>query len=234
MPAGEYVAVFTNAAADPLTNYFSHNFPTFTGDSPNTRNERDPRAPGALGGLDPRETIMWSTTGGRSWVFGAPVGDGDLYGYYAARENKRVPWYGWQEAPGRPARAQQPFNGYGAPARSPVLHLRAGRTKRLTRAGGWGDGSALGVVTVTTAAGRASTTRALGAGMDERPAAPAAARPRGRDVHDLRERLGPARARRRLRRRDLRRAAVVDRRRGQRSRPALRRLVVGRAETFAR
>ena len=84
----------------------------------------------------------------------------------AARENMRVPWYGWQEAPGRPARAQQPFNGYGAPARSPVLHLRAGRTKRLTRAGGWGDGSALGVVTVTTAAGRASTTRALGAGME--------------------------------------------------------------------
>ncbi len=165
IPAGEYVAVFGNAARDPEVDYFSHNFPTYEGDSPNTRNERDRRAPGALGGLDPRETIMWSSTGGASWVFGSAVGDGDLYGYYPAREHRRVPWYGWQEAPGRKARYQQPFNGYGAPARGPVLRLRAARTTRLTRAGGLGAGAGAGVVTVTTRAGRARTTRALGPGL---------------------------------------------------------------------
>jgi hypothetical protein len=162
--AGEYVAVFANAAANPDVDYFSHNFPTFDGASPNTRNERDPRAPGALGGLDPRETIMWSTSGGRSWVFGSLVGDGEPYGYYPARENRRVPWYGWQEAPGQKARYQQPFNQYGAPVRRPVLRLRAPRALRLTRAGGWGAGAGVGVVTVT-AGGRRARTRPLGTGL---------------------------------------------------------------------
>jgi hypothetical protein len=170
VPAGEYVVVIGNASRRPGVHYFSTNLPTHTGSAPNTRNERDPDAPGALGGLDPRETVMWSTSGGRSWVFGSQVGRGALFGYYNAGDNRRIPWYGWQVKKGERAIPQQPFNGYGSLEKSPRLRVKASAATTLTRAGGFTRSPGrVGTITVRTDAGSATTTRSLGRGLGSAP-----------------------------------------------------------------
>jgi len=170
VPAGEYVAVFGNSSARPAVHFFSTNLPTTVGGGPNVRDERDPAAPGALGGLDPRETVMWSRNRGASWVFGSRVGDGPLFGYYDAGRHRRLPWYGWQEKKGERAVPGQPFNGYGPLEKSPTLRVKAGSSTTLTRAGGFSSSPGrIGTVTVETRAGRATTTQSLGRGLASAP-----------------------------------------------------------------
>ena len=170
VPAGEYVAVFGNSSRRPNVHFFSTNLPTTIGGGPNVRNERRADATGALGGLDPRETVMWSTSRGSSWVFGSQVGRGALFGYYNAGQNRRLPWYGWQEKKGQRAVPQQPFNGYGPLHKGPTLRVTAGAAATLTRAGGFSESPGrIGTVTVQTAAGRATTTTSLGRGLESAP-----------------------------------------------------------------
>ena len=73
----EYATVIRNDDPDPTHNYSSANFLyTATGLlGANARNERDPNAPDAYYGLDPRELVGYSQDAGHSWSLpGGPYG----------------------------------------------------------------------------------------------------------------------------------------------------------------
>jgi hypothetical protein len=73
----EYATVVRNIDPAPSANYFSQNFLwTDRGVAgANGRNERDPQAPDAYYGLDPRELVGFSTDGGTTWALpGGPYG----------------------------------------------------------------------------------------------------------------------------------------------------------------
>ena len=108
-----YAVVFANADPDPMQNSFSTNLPATKQSvaGPNGTNTLDPDAPGAVAGLDPRETTTWTVDGGSSWRWGYQVGGGeDIFTYYAASPvsdgGPRMPWYGWQTSPSAAAAFQ--------------------------------------------------------------------------------------------------------------------------------
>ena len=92
-----YAMVYSNVSPDPANNYFSTNSPTMKESEvgPNGRNNLDPNAPGAIGGLDAREAVAWSTDAGSSWVWGRLVGQGYYTGSATSDDGTRLPWYAW-------------------------------------------------------------------------------------------------------------------------------------------
>jgi hypothetical protein len=68
----EFATVVRNVDPNPLTNYFSLNTLYDSSDivGANGRNTRSPKAKDVYYGLDPRELVVVSSTGGRTWRFG--------------------------------------------------------------------------------------------------------------------------------------------------------------------
>jgi hypothetical protein len=68
----EFATVVRNADADPMHNYFSVNtlYEAAGVAGANGRNTRSPKAGNALYGLDPRELVVESMNGAKSWRFG--------------------------------------------------------------------------------------------------------------------------------------------------------------------
>ena len=73
-PGRMYAMTYQNVSRHPVQDWFSTNSPTVKASEagPNGRNTLDPRTPGAIAGLDPREAVAWSTNGGRKVGMGAP------------------------------------------------------------------------------------------------------------------------------------------------------------------
>jgi hypothetical protein len=96
--------------------------------------------------LDPRESIAWSRDGGRTYVWGRAVGSYRGRGFDAIK----IPFYGWQVAPGGPTGSNQPYSAYHTRAvgRTTVF-LNAKRPLELVKAGGFTAGGDVGRVTVT-------------------------------------------------------------------------------------
>jgi hypothetical protein len=136
---------------------------------PNGYNNLDPDTPGAVGGLDPREAVTWSTDGGTSWVWGRLVGRGYYTGSRTTDDGTRLPFYGWTAAPGnvKPS-SNQPYNNYWQKCTRCTLTLHhAPRAVTLIQAGGYAPvGSGLGVVTVKNLrTGQVGRTVSLGDGV---------------------------------------------------------------------
>jgi hypothetical protein len=168
-----YAVVYQNREPRPGTNWFSENSPTVRASEagPNGRNTLNPAARGAIAGLDPREAVGWSTNRGRSWVWGRRVGEGHTSGAHAGStrtdDGARLPWYGWQPAPGVAPRSNQPWYAY---KRRGNYRLRVGPVTApqvLSQAGGYAPlGSYVGEVTVSNlATGAVGRTRLLGGGI---------------------------------------------------------------------
>jgi hypothetical protein len=173
-----YAVVIRNVHGDPANNYFSINSPTMKESEvgPNGYNNLDPAAPGAVGGLDPREAVTWSADGGASWVWGRLVGQGYYTGSATTDDGTRLPFYGWTGAPGnvKPS-SNQPYNNYWQKCTGCTLTLhRAPRAVTLTQAGGYAPvGSSVGVVTVTNPrTGQVGRTASLGTGLARGPLTP--------------------------------------------------------------
>ena len=168
-----YAVVFSNGARTPAIDSFSLNSPVTRQSvaGPNGRNTLDPNTPGAIAGLDPRESVSWSTNGGASWIWGWQVGDGNLFGYYAASptgdDGPRLPWYGWQPRPGAAVLSNQPYYAYAESGSYTLVARAVPRATTLTQAGGYAPrGSALGIVTVRNlTTGQTGRTASLGDGL---------------------------------------------------------------------
>jgi hypothetical protein len=173
-----YAVVIRNVHADPGRNFFSVNSPTMKESEagPNGYNNLDPNAPGAVGGLDPREAVTWSTDGGVSWVWGRLVGQGYYTGSATTDDGTRLPFYGWTSAPGnvKPS-SNQPYNNYWQQCSGCTLTLHdAPRAVTLTQAGGYAPvGAQVGVVTVRNLrTGQVGRTASLGSGLVRGPLSP--------------------------------------------------------------
>jgi hypothetical protein len=166
-----YAVVIRNVHRDPAGNFFSINSPTMKESEagPNGYNNLDPRTPGAVGGLDPREAVTWSTDGGTSWVWGRLAGQGYYTGSRTTDDGTRLPFYGWTSAAGNiKPRSNQPYTNYWQTCTRCTLTLhRAPRAVTLRQAGGYAPvGSGVGVVTVENLrTGQVGRTAALGTGV---------------------------------------------------------------------
>jgi len=168
-----YAMTYQNADSSPASNWFSENSPTVKESvaGPNGVNTLDPSAPGAIAGLDPREAIAWSRDSGKSWVWGRRAGEGSTPGAYAGSatsdDGTRLPWYGWQAAPGAAPQSNQPYYAY-TESGSYTLRLRSvPASVVLTEAGGYAPvGASAGVVTVRNlSTGAIGSTASLGSGL---------------------------------------------------------------------
>jgi hypothetical protein len=166
-----YAVVIRNVHRDPARNFFSINSPTMKESEvgPNGYNNLDPGKPGAVGGLDPREAVTWSTDAGTSWVWGRLVGQGYYTGSATSDDGARLPFYGWTSAPGnvKPS-SNQPYDNYWQTCNGCTLTLhRPPRTVTLRKAGGYAPvGSRVGIVTVRNLrTGRVGRTASLGTGL---------------------------------------------------------------------
>ena len=172
VPAGvPHFVIYQNVDSDPRTNFVSLNSPVTSEQAagPNGDNNLDAGAPGAVAGLDPRESVGWSLDSGRSWGWGQDVGRGPVPGDYtmSGDDAVKLPWYAWQGSQGAPMQANQPYYAYTEKGRYTLRLRSAPRTTTLTEAGGYGpNGESVGAVTVrnlrTGAVGR---TGALGSGL---------------------------------------------------------------------
>jgi hypothetical protein len=154
-PGRMYAMTYQNVSRHPVQDWFSTNSPVVKASEagPNGRNTLDPRTPGAIAGLDPREALAWSTNGGRKWVWGRRVGEGFMRGSYPGSRTDdggvRLPWYGWQPKRTGRARSNQPYYAYKASGRYTLTLANAPRAVRLTEAGGYAPvGASVGTVTV--------------------------------------------------------------------------------------
>lgn len=140
-----------------------HNFAPLSQMGPHGRNNLDPAAPGALYGLDPRETTMWSGDTGSSWKFGDQVGwyqigngQGRMWtgaGYRIASSGENVA-HGW------------PYNNDPGEAAATVTFKNAPKAVTVTRAGGSSSTGNVGVVTVKNLrTGVQGQTASLGTGV---------------------------------------------------------------------
>jgi hypothetical protein len=140
-----------------------HNFAPLSQMGPHGKNTLDPNASGALYGLDPRETTMWSGDSGGSWKFGDQVGwyqlgngRGRMWtgaGYRIAGTNKSVA-HGW------------PYNNDPGEGSATVTFKSAPKAVTITQAGGSSSAGAVGAVTVTNLrTGESGTTGSLGTGL---------------------------------------------------------------------
>jgi hypothetical protein len=168
-----YAMTYQNVDSSPASNWFSENSPTVKESvaGPNATNTLDPNAPGAIAGLDPREAVAWSRDSGKTWVWGRRAGEGSTPGAYAGSatsdDGTRLPWYGWQAAPGAAPQSNQPYYAY-AESGSYTLRLRSAPVSvTLTEAGGYAPtGSSAGVLTVRNlSTGETGRTASLGSGL---------------------------------------------------------------------
>lgn len=166
-----YFVVYQNVDPNPRFNYVSLNSPVVKESvaGPNGRNTLDPNATGAIAGLDPREAVAWTLDGGSSWGWGQQVGRGPIPGDYTMSDDNAVklPWYAWQEAPGAPLKANQPYFAYSQRGSYTLLVKNSPRAVNLTQAGGYAPiGASVGVVTVKNLrSGEVGRTGALGTGI---------------------------------------------------------------------
>jgi hypothetical protein len=168
-----YAMTYANTAKRPRRDWFSMNTPVVKASEagPNGRNTLNPNAPGAIAGLDPREAVGWSIDRGRHWVWGRRVGGGPVRLSYAGSrtsdDGTRLPWYGWQKAPGAPSRSNQPYYAYRQTGRFTTVFAGAPRAVTLTEAGGYAPvGRSAGTVVVTNLrTGLTGATPYLGSGI---------------------------------------------------------------------
>ncbi len=168
-----YAMVYTNVAGDPSSDWFSENSPTVAESvaGPNGRNTLDEDAAGAIAGLDPREAVAWSTDGGKGWLWGRLVGQGDTQGAYVGDatgdDGTRLPWYGVQTSAGAKPQSGQPYYAYTDQGTYTLRAAGAPRAVTLTEAGGYGPAdSAVGTVTVhNVTTGESAHTEELGGGL---------------------------------------------------------------------
>lgn len=138
------------------------NFGDLAAFGPNARNTLDADTPGAVYGLDPRETTMWSKDGGASWLFG------DKVGWYQVGSGEAKFWIvGYRPAGGQAIAHGWPFMNWPDDASGQTVTFRnAPKAVTLTHAGGSSESSAVGTITVTnTSTGVSATTSSLGSGM---------------------------------------------------------------------
>lgn len=168
-----YAMTYRNVSRAPGRNWFSTDSPTVRASEagPNGLNTLDRDARGAIAGLNPREAVAWSTSNGKSWVWGRRVGEGFTRGSYPGSRSGdggvRLPWYGWQASKrGRP-RSNQPYYAYGEQGAFTLVARQAPRAVTLTEAGGYAPlGWSVGVVTVANLrTGVSGRTRHLGRGI---------------------------------------------------------------------
>ena len=168
-----YAMVYTNAASDPSSNWFSENSPDVAESvaGPNGRNTLDPNAAGAIASLDPREAVAWSSDSGKTWVWGRQVGSGDTQGAYVGDstgdDGTRLPWYGVQTAANSRPTTGQPYYAYRDQGSYTLRADNVPRDVTFTTAGGYGpkDG-AIGTVTVKNVrTGETAHTEELGGGL---------------------------------------------------------------------
>jgi MYXO-CTERM domain-containing protein len=167
-----YGLVLRNAHADPAGNFYSFNMPladtTLAG--PHARNELDPRAPGAILALDPREHVAWSTDAGATWQYGSLNGQYRSYmnNHDTAHPATRMPQYGWRRADGVTV-AQQPYYAYNDDCTGcTVTYANARYARTFTLVGGFiASGTDVGTLTFTnTSTGATSScTPAQGYGF---------------------------------------------------------------------
>jgi hypothetical protein len=168
-----YAMTYANVSRRPWRDWFSTNTPVVKASEagPNGRNTLNPGARGAIMGLDPREAVGWSVDRGRRWVWGRRVGGGpakfSYMGSHSSDDGTRLPWYGWQAAPGSPPRSNQPYYAYRQAGSYTLLVRGAPRDVTLTEAGGYAPvGRSAGTVTVTNLnTGASGTTLPLGSGI---------------------------------------------------------------------
>jgi hypothetical protein len=175
-----YAMTYANVSRRPQRDWFSTNTPVVKASEagPNGRNTLNPGARGAIMGLDPREAVGWSVDRGRRWVWGRRVGGGPAkYSYVGSNtgdNGTRLPWYGWQAAPGSPPRSNQPYYAYREAGSYTLVVRGAPRDVTLTEAGGYAPvGRSAGAVTVTNlSTGASGTTPHLGSGIVKGPLSP--------------------------------------------------------------
>ena len=107
-----YAMVYRNVDANPGSNFVSTNSPDMKDSEvgPNGRNNLDPNAPGAIGGLDAREAVAWSRDNGLTWTWGREVGP--YFGDASSDDGTRIPWYGWQTSSADRVHSNQPYYNY--------------------------------------------------------------------------------------------------------------------------
>jgi Concanavalin A-like lectin/glucanases superfamily len=166
-----YFVVYTNIAAKPEFDYVSFNSPVTNASvaGPNGTNTLDPDATGAIAGLDPREAVAWSTSGGMTWGWGKAVGGGPLFGDYEGEGDSAVklPWYAWQTSAEVTLESNQPYYAYSEAGEYTLSVTNGPRAATVTEAGGYApEGSTIGAVTVTAKSGSAKTG-VLGSGLQK-------------------------------------------------------------------
>ena len=205
-PGRMYAMTYQNVSRDPVQDWFSTNSPTVKASEagPNGRNTLDPRTPGAIAGLDPREALAWSTNGGRKWVWGRRVGEGFMRGSYPGSRTDdggvRLPWYGWQPTRTGRARSNQPYYAYKASGRYTLTLANAPRAVRLTRPAAmprWARASAR-LRCATCARQAEGRTEYLGGGIAVGRLSPPVPVKRGRLLLDQQQRNGSQGGRGRL------------------------------------
>jgi hypothetical protein len=168
-----YAMTYQNVDPSPGANWFSENSPTVKESvaGPNGTNTLDPNAPGAIAGLDPREAVAWSKDGGGTWVWGRRAGEGFTSGSYGGSstgdDGTRLPWYGWQTAPGAAPQSNQPYYAYKESGSYTLRMKSVPKATTLTEAGGYAPaGYSVGVVTVrNVSTGQVGRTATLGGGL---------------------------------------------------------------------
>jgi uncharacterized membrane protein YgcG len=158
-----YGLVVRNAHANPAGNFYSFNMPladtVLAG--PHAQNELDPRAPGAILALDPREHVAWSTDAGATWHYGS---DNGQYRSYMNNNDRahpatRMPQYGWRRSDGVTV-AQQPYYAYNDDCTGcAVTYANARYARVFTLVGGFlASGTNVGTLTFTNTSTNASSS----------------------------------------------------------------------------
>jgi len=95
-------------------------------------------------------------------------------GSHSSDNGTRLPWYGWQAAPGSRPRSNQPYYAYREAGSYTLVVRGAPRAVTLTEAGGYAPvGRSAGAVTVTNlSTGASGTTPRLGSGIVKGPLSP--------------------------------------------------------------
>lgn len=168
-----YAFVLSNVAADPgdggdatVGDHMSPNLniADLEDMGPNGRNTLDPTAPGAVYGLDPRETTMWSEDSGRTWSFG------DEVGWYGEDDGRGGMWPGGYRIAGG-ANVAQGWTYMNWPDEGPAsVTYTADADQVLVEAGGASTDDDVGVITVENLeTGVSATTPELGSGLVRGP-----------------------------------------------------------------
>ena len=139
------------------------NFAKLSQMGPHGKNNLNPNASGAMYGLDPRETTMWSDNSGGNWDFGDQVGwyqqgsgEGRMWngaGYRIAGSHVNVA-HGW------------PYINWPGEGSATVTMKNSPKAVTVTRAGGASSNGSVGTVTVrNTRTGVSGRTSSLGSGV---------------------------------------------------------------------